>query len=130
MSETVWVMTEYAIQQYAAAVENTDPVFFDADAAEKIGFSRPIAPTSFCGQYQMFLDPGAKVPKGGVHTRHKMSFFHPICAGDYIYARTEAVSGKDAKGRPLLTYVTRFVNQNGVEVCRGEMTNLLPSNAK
>ena len=112
---------------YADAVENHDPVFLSEESSKQIGYDQPIAPTSFCAQYQMFIDAAAEPVRGLVHTKQKMSFFIPIQAGDYIYARTQSVRSEDAKGRPLLTYVTEFVNQRDEVVCRGEMTNLLPS---
>lgn len=126
MNEVLWVVTPQAIEQYASAVENMDPVFFSSASSKEIGFDRQITPTSFCAQYQMFQDPSVKVIKGGVHTKQRMSFYRPIQAGDYIYAKTEAQLLEDAKGRPTLIYITTFVNQNDEIVCRGEMTNLLP----
>lgn len=127
MGEALWIVTKQAIKMYADAVENSDPLFTSDECSRESGYEQPIAPASFCAQYQMFLDPDAEAVRGLVHTKQKMSFFIPIMAGDYIYARSQTVESEDAKGRSLRTYVTEFVNQRDEVVCRGEMTNLLPS---
>lgn len=126
MNETLWIITKQAISQYAKSVENMETLYFADEDAKKFGYDCVISPTSFCAQYQMFQHPNFKIPKGGVHTKQKMSFLNPIQAGDYIFARTEVICSKDSKDRDQIIYITEFVNQNDIIVCRGEMTNLLP----
>ena len=130
MSEKVWNITKYAIAQYAQAVEDLEPMYLNEKDAQQAGFETTIAPTSLCAQYHMFQDPQVKVPKGGVHTKQKMSFFKPIQAGDALTARTEVAEGTDAKGRLQITYTTTFTTQNGEVVCSGVMTNLVPGARK
>ena len=127
MSEKVWNITKYEIRQYAQATENLEPACMEETYAKECGFRSIIAPTSFCAQYQMYQDPLAKVPTGGVHTKQKMIFFKPIQAGDRITAKIEVTESRDAKDRRLIIYTTEFVNQDGDTVCMGEMTNMIPT---
>lgn len=126
MSTKIWNITKYAVAQYAQAVENLEPIYLDPQSAQAAGFPAPIAPTSFCAQYQMYMDPAVKVPNGGVHVKQKMSFFKPIKAGDKITADTQVSEGTDAKGRLLIQYTTTFTNQDGDIVCSGTMVNMIP----
>lgn len=127
MSDSLWIITKQAIENYANAVENLEPMYFNKENVIGTEFDNIIAPVSFLGQYQMSLDPKTKVPKGGVHTKQKMSFFEPIKAGDYIYSSVETIEELDNRGRRLIKYITTFKNQADKVVCISEMTNLLPN---
>ena len=124
MSERLRIITRQEIAQYAQAVENGCPIFLNREDANAAGFDRVIAPTGYLGQYRMFCSE-ERVPQGGVHTKHKMTFKGLIKEGDYLTAKTITSRSKDSKGRELLVYTTTFSNQDNQVVCIGEMTNLM-----
>ena len=124
MSDRLRIITKQEIAQYAQAVENGCPVFLSQEDAVAAGFDKVIAPTGFLGQYRMFCSQ-ERVPQGGVHIKHKMTFKKLIKEGDYLTASTVTSHEKDAKGRGLLIYTTTFTNQSNEVVCVGEMTNLM-----
>lgn len=124
-----------AMQRYATAVGDLNPLYFDREAARRAGHRDVIVPPNFITscytgwrpgppQEQMCpdgLDPdflgfpvAGRVMGGG----QEIEFLKPACAGDEITARRVLadVRERQAKNGELYTFVTmqtRYANQHG-----------------
>ena len=120
------------IREYAGAVGEDNPVYFDREAAKEAGFRDVVAPPMFAVVYawKAFWAPafdsevGMDVTKL-LHASQDFEWGEPVCSGDTI---TTELSVKDIypKG-PNGFYVFETVshNQDGDEVARGTWTNIV-----
>ena len=120
------------IGEYARAVGEDNPIYYDRDAAKEAGFRDVPAPPMFAVVYQWgavwppALDPelGMDVAKL-LHGGQEFTWGEPVCAGDVI--TTELTVGdiyaKGPNGYYVLETVSR--NQDGDEVVRGTWTNIV-----
>jgi acyl dehydratase len=117
---------EGAIQRYAQAIGDPNPLFNDAENAGKNKYGRLICPPGFTGwpvkdgiSYIRLVEPLIKAgapPRlldGGV----ELEFFEPIGAGDVLTATTKIanmVERETKMGKTMFTKVeTTFLNQKG-----------------
>ena len=120
------------IREYAGAVGEDNPVYFDRDAAKEAGFRDVVAPPMFAVVYSWKTvwapafdsEVGMDVAKL-LHASQEFEWGEPVCSGDTI---TTELSVKDIypKG-PNGFYVFETVshNQDGDEVARGTWTNIV-----
>lgn len=131
-AESMTIVTRKAIEAYAEAVENYNPVYYSREEAARAGLDGVIAPPSFHVQYkQLKLAVGAAgwLPQGSVHTKQEARFSGIVREDDYLYFSTETIESVDAKGRKLIEYLTTARNQRGEVVYQGKMTNLVPKSS-
>jgi acyl dehydratase len=120
------------IREYAYAVGEDNPVYFDREAARAAGFRDIPAPPMFAVVYSAgsvgpaVLDPevGINFPQM-VHGSQEFQWGEPVCAGDSITTTTEVkdISQRDDKAFYVFESVSR--NQDGAEVVRGTWTNIV-----
>lgn len=120
------------IREYATAVGETNPLFFDRDAAKAAGLRDVMAPPMFCVVYSSAAmgpaifdgDVGINFPMM-VHGSQVFEWGEPVCAGDSIttMARVDEIFEKDGKG--FYVFETTSVNQDGAEVVKGTWTNIV-----
>ncbi len=111
---------------FAKAIGETDPVYFDEDAAAAKGFRGIPAPPTFpftiamdANQPFMVLeDMGVDITRS-MHGDQSFSYHGDICAGDVITGRQRIVDIFDKKGGALNFIVTETTldNQDGERVC-------------
>ena len=120
------------IREYAHAVGEENPVYFDREAAKEAGFRDVPAPPMFAVVYSAgSVGPAVLDPEVGinfammVHGGQEFVWGEPVCAGDTI--TTETVVGdiyeKDGKGFYVFESVSE--NQEGQEVVRAKWTNIV-----
>ena len=127
--ESMTIVTRQAIQSYAEAVENHNPLYYSREDAYQAGFDGVLAPPTFHVQYkQIKLAVGSEkwLPQGAVHTKQQAKFCGIVKEGDYLYLSTETIETLDAKGRKVIEYASTAKNQRGEIVYEGNMTNLIP----
>lgn len=127
--ESMTIVTRQAIQSYAEAVENNNPLYYSREDAFQAGFDGVIVPPAFHVQYkQIKLAVGSEkwLPQGSVHTKQQAKFCGIVKEGDYLYFSTEIIENFDAKGRKVIEYFSSAKNQRGEIVYEGKMTNLIP----
>jgi acyl dehydratase len=122
----IFRIEEGAIQRYAQAIGDPNPLFNDADYAKKSKYGRMICPPGFAGWpvkggFSVFklvdslIKAGAppRLLDGGV----EFEFFEPVGAGDTLVATVKVanMAEKETKmGKTMFTTVeTTFVNQKG-----------------
>lgn len=130
VTESMNIVTRHAIQEYAEAVENQNPIHASSEAAARLGYDNVIAPATFHVQYKplkLAVGSAGWLPQGAVHTKQEAHFSGIVKAGDYLYFSTQTVETVDHKGRKCLEFITTAKNQHDKIVYQGKMTNLLPS---
>ena len=120
------------IREYAQAVGEDDPVYFDRETATAAGFRDVAAPPMFAVVYSSpavangLFDPDVGINFAMlVHGGQEFEWGEPVCAGDTI---TTTASVKDIHQRGEMGfYVFESVstNQEGQEVVRGTWSNIV-----
>ncbi len=120
------------IREYAFAVGEDNPVYFDREAAKQAGFRDIPAPPMFAAVYSAgsvgpaVLDPEVGINLGMmVHGGQEFEWGEPVCAGDTITTESTVkdIYEKDGRGYYVFESVSR--NQEGQQVVRGTWTNIV-----
>jgi acyl dehydratase len=120
------------IAEYARAVGEDNPVYFDRDKAKEAGFRDVPAPPMFAVVYSSgAVAPAIFDPDVGinfammVHGGQEFVWGEPVVAGDVITTETSVkdISEKGGMGFYVFESVSR--NQDGQEVVRGTWTNIV-----
>jgi acyl dehydratase len=120
------------IAEYARAVGEDNPVYFDRDKARTAGFRDVPAPPMFAVVYAsgsvapaiFDADVGINFAMM-VHGGQEFVWAEPVCSGDVITTETSVkdISEKGGMGFYVFESVSR--NQDGQEVVRGTWTNIV-----
>jgi len=120
------------IAEYARAVGEENPVYFDREAARKAGFRDIPAPPMFAVVYSAgALGPAITDPEVGinlmamVHGGQEFVWGEPVCAGDTITTTTELVDISEKDGKAFYVFRSISRNQDGDEVVRATWTNIV-----
>ena len=120
------------IREFAYAVGEENPVYFDREAAQSAGFRDVPAPPMFAVVYSAgAMAPAIFDPEVGinvmamVHGGQEFVWGEPVCSGDTISttAQIKDISEKDGKGFYVFESVS--TNQDGQEVVRATWTNIV-----
>ena len=120
------------VREFAAAVGETNPLYFDAEAARTAGYADVVAPPMFAVVYGgRAVGPAVLDPDLGInfamllHGGQEFRWGPVVVAGDEI---TTAASIKDISergGMGFYVFESVSVNQRGDTVCRGLWTNIV-----
>ncbi len=134
----IFKVEEGAIQRYAEAIGDPNPLYNDIDYARKSKFGRLICPPGFTGwpvkHRRITEGPVELLVKAGAPTRLldggvEFEFFEPIGAGDMLAASTtitEITERQTRLGKTLFTSVeVKYVNQNGSLVLKAKQTFIM-----
>jgi len=120
------------IREYAYAVGEDNPVYFDRGAATEAGFRDVPAPPMFAVVYSAgSVGPAVLDPEVGidlarmVHGGQEFNWSEPVCAGDTITTATEVKDIYERDGRGFYVFESLSRNQDGQEVVRGTWTNIV-----
>lgn len=110
-----------AIRQFALALGESDPVYFDEEIARQAGYRSLPAPPTFPATLPSNPVPGLKLPRAGlIHGEQQFVYGAPICAGDVIRVSAWLENVKVRRGsRGIMSIVTiarEGVNQEDVMV--------------
>jgi acyl dehydratase len=131
----IFKIEEGAIQRYAQAIGDPNPLFNDADYANKSKYGRIICPPGFTGWpvkagfsvfkvVDLLIKAGAppRLLDGGV----EYEFLEPVGAGDTLVATVKVVNITEREtkmGKTMFTKIeTTFLNQNGNVALKGWST--------
>ncbi len=98
------------IREFATALGDRNPVYFDVDAANGFGYADLIAPPTFV--ISLTLKASSSVvhdPELGldysrvVHAEQQFSYTRPIMAGDELVVRTSIDNVRTVAGNDMLT---------------------------
>ena len=120
------------IREYARAVGETNPVYYEREAALAEGFRDVVAPPMFCVVYSApamgpaVLDPelGINLP-AMVHGGQEFQWGEPVCAGDVITTTPRVADIYEQDGRAFYVFESESSNQDGEITVRGTWTNIV-----
>jgi acyl dehydratase len=120
------------IREYANAVGETNPIYFDRGAAREAGFRDVAAPPMFAVVYSAgSVGPPIFDPEIGidfmrmVHGGQEFVWGEPVCAGDTVTTTTTFKDFSEKDGRKFYVFESVSKNQDGAEVVRGTWTNIV-----
>jgi hypothetical protein len=118
------------IREYALAVKNEDPSYFDDDAAIDLGYTALLAPLTFISvfgyQAQSAFFATAKISitdRQIVQVDQELTIKAPIQAGDQLYCDVYVHSVRQAHGTDIIVTKNVITNQAG-EVVQETYTTL------
>ena len=120
------------IREYAHAVGEENPVYFDRAAATEAGFRDVAAPPMVAVVYSAgSFAPALFDPEVGinfammVHGSQEFEWSEPVCSGDVISTVTSVKDISEKGGMGFYVFETVSTNQDGREVVRGTWTNIV-----
>ncbi len=120
------------IREYAEAVGEDNPVYFDRDAAKGAGFRDVPAPPMFAVVYSSrALWPALFDPEVGidfamlVHGGQEFVWGETVCAGDTITTTIEVKDIYEKSGMGFYVFESVSAGQDGQEVVRGTWNNIV-----
>jgi acyl dehydratase len=120
------------IREYAHAVGEDNPIYFDRAAATEAGFRDIPAPPMFAVVYSSgSVAPALFDPEVGlnfammVHGSQEFVWGDPVCAGDTITTETSVKDIAERAGMGFYVFESVSHNQAGQEVVRGTWTNIV-----
>jgi len=120
------------IREYAQAVGEDNPIYFDRERAKEAGFRDIPAPPMFAVVYSMgSVGPAMLDPEVGivfsmmVHGSQEFIWGEPVCAGDTISTETSVKDISERRGMGFYVFESVSQNQDGQEVVRGTWTNIV-----
>ncbi|MBY0156129.1 MaoC family dehydratase N-terminal domain-containing protein [Cytobacillus sp. FSL W8-0315] len=118
------------IKEFAMAIGDRNPIYFDADIARKEGYRDIPIPPTFPTAIEMWggldfetlislfgLDP-LKVLHGGQEYR----YMGELCAGDTITAAPQLISAFEKRNLRFITIGIHYKNSEGIKVLYSEST--------
>ena len=120
------------IAEYARAVGEDNPVYFDREEAREAGFRDVAAPPMFAVVFSSgSVAPGIFDPEVGinfammVHGGQEIVWGEPVCAGDVITTETTVKDISEKGGMGFYVFESVSTNQDGDQVVRGTWTNIV-----
>jgi acyl dehydratase len=128
----VYAVGREKIREYAAAVGETNPLYFDVDAARAAGYTDVVAPPMFAVVYAgRSVAPAIFDPDVGmnfammVHGGQQFHWGPLVVAGDEITTTTEVKDIADRGGMGFYVFESVSKNERGDIVCTGTWTNIV-----
>ena len=122
---TLWDVEKGRIRFFAEVIGATDPIYFDASAAQAAGYRNVVAPPTFIfgaesdsGVLMKLLDTLKIDLRKVLHGEQRFDYHAPVCAGDTLRFQTRVADIYDKKGGALEFVVndTKVTNQLGEHV--------------
>ena len=120
------------IREFANAIEETNPVYTDREAARAAGLRDIAAPPMFAVVYSAgAMGPAILDPEVGInlmnmlHGSQEFVWGEPVCAGDTITTTATFKDHREEAGRAFFVFESVSKNQDGQETVRGTWTNIV-----
>ena len=117
------------IREYAHAVGEDNPIYFDRAKAREAGFRDVPAPPMFAVVYSAgSVGPAVLDPEVGVnfammvHGSQEFVWGEPVCAGDVITTETVVKDISERGGMGFYVFESRSDNERGERVWTGKWT--------
>ena len=115
-----YVVGREKIREYAVAVKNDDPSFYDETAAAELGYDRLLAPLTFISvfgyqaQSAFFANANIGIQDAKiVQVDQVLKFLLPIKAGDRLYCDVYVDSVRQAHGADIIVTKNIVTNEKG-----------------
>ncbi len=120
------------IREYAAAVGETNPVYFDVEAAREAGHADVVAPPMFAVVYgarsvgPAILDPDVGIDFARMlHAGQEFVWGPLVIAGDEITSTATVKDIAERGGMNFYVFESVSENQRGETVCTGTWTQIV-----
>jgi acyl dehydratase len=120
------------IREFAHAVGEDNPVYFDREAAKSAGFRDVPAPPMFAVVYSAgamapaIFDPEVAMNFAAmVHGGQEFVWGEPVCSGDTVSTSVEVKDISERDGKGFYVFESVSTNQDGQEVVRATWTNIV-----
>lgn len=124
------------IREFAHAVQATNPVHFDLEAAQAAGYSDLVAPPTFTivvqqrGLDQLLADESAGIELTRVvHGDQRFTFERPIVAGDELTVRFKIASVRALGGNAMVSTEAGLFDSDGAKVAASFATLVVGGDA-
>ena len=128
----VYEVGKEKIREYAQAVGEDSPIYFEREAATAEGFRDLPAPPMFAVVYSRgamstaLFDPEVGIDFSMlVHGGQEFVWGEPVCAGDTISTTVEVKDIYEKGSMKFYVFESTSVNQDGQEVVRGTWSNIV-----
>lgn len=119
-----FVVESGKIREFALAIGDDNPIYFEVEQARANGFSNLPIPPTFATVMDMWAGPDFDTlcdrlevnPLRVLHGEMQYSYLGDICAGDELRAAARVTNAAVKKGMNLFTIETKYVNQQGETV--------------
>lgn len=120
------------VREYASAVGETNPLYFELEAARAAGYSDLVAPPMFAVVYSArAVMPAIFDPEVGidfammVHAGQEFEWGPLVLAGDEITSRASVKDISERRGMTFYAFETISENQRGETVATGTWTQFV-----
>jgi acyl dehydratase len=118
------------IKEYARAIKDDNPAYFDPEVAKQLGYPDVIAPPSFPmiisleAERQVVHDPDmwARDQVKFVHREQRFAYRRPIVAGDIITATVRVANITAIGDNDVAVFETTIATPEGEHVCTAQAT--------
>lgn len=128
----VYAVGREKIREYASAVGETNPLYFDVEEARKAGYADVVAPPMFVVVYAgRAVAPGIFDPDVGinfammVHGGQEFRWGPVVVAGDEITTTATVKDISDRGGMGFYIFESVSTNERGETVCTATWTNIV-----
>jgi acyl dehydratase len=129
---TIYAVGREKIREYAAAVGETNPLYFDVDAAKAAGYADVVAPPMFAVVFAArSVAPAIFDPEVGlnfammVHGSQEFQWGPLVVAGDEVTTTATVKDISERGGMRFYVFESDSDNQRGERVCTGTWTNIV-----
>jgi acyl dehydratase len=129
---TTYAVGREKIREYASAVGETNPLYFDVEAARAAGYADVVAPPMFAVVYAArSVAPAVLDPEVGinfamlVHGSQEFRWGPVVVAGEEISTTTTVKDIAERGGMGFYVFESVSSNQDGETVCTGTWTNIV-----
>ena len=129
---TTYAVGREKIREYASAVGETNPLYFDVEAARAGGYADVVAPPMFAVVYAArSVAPAVLDPEVGinfamlVHGSQEFRWGPVVVAGEEISTTTTVKDIAERGGMGFYVFESVSSNQDGETVCTGTWTNIV-----
>jgi acyl dehydratase len=129
---TTYAVGREKVREYASAVGETNPLYFDLDAAREAGYADVVAPPMFAVVYaSRAVGPALFDPDVGinfammVHAAQEFVWGPLVIAGDEVTTTASVKDISNRGGMSFYVFETISENQRGETVCTGTWTQLV-----
>jgi acyl dehydratase len=120
------------VREFAAAVGETNPLYFDVEAARTAGYADVVAPPMFSVVYggravvPAVLDPEVGIDLGMLlHGAQEFHWGPVVVAGDEITTTATVKDISESGGMGFYVFESVSTNQRGDTVCTGIWTDIV-----
>jgi acyl dehydratase len=128
----IYAVGREKIREYASAVGETNPLYFDVDAARAAGYADVVAPPMFAVVYAgrsitpALFDPDVGIDYANMlHASQEFTWGPLVVAGDEIATTTVVKDVSERGGMGFYEFETDSRNQRGETVCIGVWRELV-----